>query len=138
VHNVEIKLLTNSRHLFFKILGRGGRDGGGGRAGGGGRGGAGGREGRNRHMGEIGSVMALANSITDREILAVIAPSAADRAGRKELVGTRYQMPGLEAWRAQTPVGRQLNEPTHIVKSNFYSVETQYITPEVAYLLYVV
>jgi hypothetical protein len=107
----------------------GGRGGGGG--GRGGAGGGGGRSsGKNKHMGEIGAILALmrSNGMTDRDILNVINPPRQDR----ERTVTDIIIPGHKPWRFATPIGARLEPNRHVVRSNFFRVDTSRI-PSVIY-----
>jgi hypothetical protein len=115
----------------FGGRGDGGRGGGGrgdfGGRGDGGRGGGGGRgppPGKNRHMGELGSVLALLRGpgMSDSDILQVIAPNASDR-NRAALVGNP-SLPGHAEWRLRNAVGTVLSAPQHSIRVNHFLVDT--------------
>jgi hypothetical protein len=136
----EVKIIMNIAPCFLSriLLGRGGGDfhsgggGGRGRGGGGGEGRGGGRGfsgggqrggcGRNRHMGEIQSVVAALKGpgMTDHDILSVINPPASDR--DRSIDDPR--MPSLEEWRMRAPIGTALtSNPQHVVRANHFKVD---------------
>lgn len=109
----------------------GGRSGGG--RGGGGGGGASqrpGLSGRNRHMGEVDSVIGLwrAHEMQDENILRVLNPPHEDRITRHTEV-TKAALPSMEEWRMATPVGLRLERLSHVIRSNFFRVDTRTIPP---------
>ena len=92
--------------------------------------------GKNRHMGEVGSVIALVSSRgnTDADILKVINPPASER-DRSEFLDASYSittaygptsvmLPSHAEWRNQWNVGVQLNPTNQIVRSNHFKVNT--------------
>jgi hypothetical protein len=82
----------------------------------------------NRHMGQLPAIISLAKNITDAEILRVLSPSADSRTQRTALMGRRYSMPAIEAWRAETPVGKRL--PENGVRANFFEIDSSKVNVE--------
>jgi hypothetical protein len=95
--------------------------------------------GRNRHMGEVSSIMALAtaNGMSDGDILAVIEPPAADRnrgncldtssSLESAYTQTSKMFPSHVEWRNTLKIGKVLNPTTQIVRSNHFLVDTSTI-----------
>ena len=88
-------------------------------------------------MGEVPSVQALtqAAGMTDRDILAVIDPPAADR-DRSNRLDASYSLesaykefskmlPAHADWRQSPKIGKRLNPQTQIVRSNHFRIDTR-------------
>ena len=88
-------------------------------------------------MGEVPSIQALtqAAGMTDRDILAVINPPAADRDRSNRLdssysLETAYKefsqmLPAHADWRQTPKIGKKLNPATQIVRSNHFRIDTR-------------
>lgn len=108
-----------------------------GRGFGGGRGG-----GKNRHMGDVASVLALLNGpgMTDADILKVIHPPMSER-DRTHLVcresdpyDTRAtQLPGHADWRHSPTAGRVLNPASQTIRVNHFRVDTSSIPDRISH-----
>lgn len=100
--------------------------------------------GKNRHMGENAGIMGLLTStaMSDRDILQVINPSAADRNRSDKLdsastdIGTKMgeislaanreravTNPGHADWRNTPTIGKRLNFDTQVVRSNHFRID---------------
>lgn len=118
----------------------GGRDfgGGGGRDFGGGRGGPDrpGLTGRNRHMGDMPSIMGLAGAqgMGDADIIKILNPPLADR-NRSALVDPRAPaftqtsvlLPLPAAWRTAQKIGKVLDPTRDIIRTNHFALDTKKI-----------
>lgn len=79
--------------------------------------------GRNRHMGELPSLMSVLSGpgMTDTDIARVICPPPAQRNRETEVSGADTKQPPLAEWRMTTPIGVNLSA-AHVVRANHFRV----------------